>query len=66
MQELFKNDLYVVWEGRVMLLLFVSCWLLRFTIISPQFRQNIALEHLEKGDNHNSALPWRVVLVCCE
>ena len=28
-----------------------------FIIISPEFRQNIDLEHLQKGDNHNLALP---------
>ena len=27
------------------------------TRISPEFRQNIELEHLKKGDNHNSAFP---------
>ena len=24
---------------------------------SPEFRQNFDLEHLKKGDNHNSAFP---------
>ena len=30
---------------------------LNFIDISPEFRQNIELEHLKKGDNHNSAFP---------
>ena len=48
--------------------LWVSCLLARLTIISPEsyhnftrfstsFRQNIELEHLKKGSNHNSAFP---------
>ena len=29
----------------------------KFTGLSPEFRQNIELEHLKKEDNHNSAFP---------
>ena len=29
----------------------------KFTGSSPEFRQNIDLEHLKKGENHNSAFP---------
>ena len=28
-------------------------------ISPPEFRQNVELEHLEKGINHNSAFPQR-------
>ena len=28
-----------------------------FTRMSPEFRQNVELEHLKKGNNHNSAFP---------
>ena len=45
----------------------VSCFLNMlyddFASISPDFRHNISLEHLEKGDNHNSAFPQPSM--CC-
>ena len=49
----------VLWRGWAVFLLRVSCCLTRFTKVhrdSPEFRQHkIELEHLTKGDNHNSA-----------
>ena len=35
-----------------------------FTGISPEFRQNIDSEHLQKRDNRNSAFPPRTPSIC--
>ena len=38
-----------------------SLW--KFTGNSPKFHQNIELEHLNKGDNHNSAFPQAGIIM---
>jgi len=49
-------------EGASQFFLWVSCLLARFTGISPECHRNVELEHLNKGDNHNSAFPqWEVL-----
>ena len=51
----------VGWEGWVMDCCggFPECYRILTGVSPPEFRQNVELEHLEKGINHNSALPQR-------